>query len=129
MLKKDREEYKRKLQFISEHAKRIDYDWFHNGKILFVEDLQYDNVYYIGYFAMDRKGVFYVYEDIHNEYPTYCWNEKTDSIKLLSIQPKKYDKINSELGDNIDWLFKYISVNNLMWMTNKIYSELTHLSG
>lgn len=126
MLKKDREEYKRKLQFISDNAQDIDYDWFDkDGLIVWIDDYQKKKMFYIGYLAMDRDGKFYVFQDESTVMPSLTfpdvWDYKNQKISISKIQTRTYDK----LPDVIDWFFKYVSLNSMLWRVNRIYQELS----
>src|SRR5687768_15502160 len=123
MLKKEREEYKRKLRFISENAHDIDYDWYDNkGLIVWIDDMQQKkNIYYVGYFVMDRDGIFNVFTEETLYKLSDSWDQEnckvTDSIHLRS---RTYRKLPD---DTVDWLFKHVSVNSMLWKINRIYQE------
>jgi hypothetical protein len=123
MLKKEREEYKRKLRFISKHAQDIDYDWFDkDGLIVWIDDIQKKkNVYYVGYFAMDRDGIFIVFEDEVSDVSS-VWDQ--ENCKVLD---SLYKKVFKEFPNDevIDWLFKNVSLNSMLWRVNRIYQELS----
>ena len=124
MLKKEREEYKRKLRFISEHAQDIDYDWFDSkGLIVWIDDMQQKkNIYYVGYFAMDRDGIFIVFGD-EVSHVSSIWDQENwkvlDSLNLVKKVFKEFP------NDEIDWLFKHVSLNSMLWRVNRIYQELS----
>lgn len=117
----DREEYKKKLKYISEHAKHIDYDWFDkNGKIIWVNDIQYSQGnwrYDEGFLAMDRSGKFCFIVNSGEGLDAPLW----DAREKMPPDCHRYHKFR---GWEIDWLFDHVSVNSLLWKVNRIYTQL-----
>lgn len=118
MNKKCRQEYKDKLRYISEHSRCVDYDWFDkDGLIIWIDNLQpKKKIYYVGYFAMDRDGKFYLLTDEGID----SWDQ--ENCRVITTQRREYDKLPDDV--HTDWLFKYVSTNAMLWKVNKIYDEL-----
>ena len=111
--------YIKKLQFISQNAKRIDHEWFNpEGLIVWVNDIQYTKKGYIqGYYAMNRKGKFcFVTKD-----------GKADTLPLWDSEdyqePPKKEFVDFD-PYCVKWLFTNVSVNSMLWRVNRIYDEL-----
>lgn len=123
MNKKCRQEYKDKLRYISEHSKCIDYDWFDkDGLIIWINDIQKKkNIYYVGYFAMDRDGKFHIWTDTD----PLSWDQENCRVKQ-NLPFREY-KSSPTMDSNIDWFFESVSVNAMLWKVNRIYDELKSL--
>ena len=126
MYKKEREEYKRKLQFISDNAHDIDYDWFDkDGLIIWIDDLQKKKMFYTGYFAMDKNGKFYIFQDESPILKGIFYPEVWDAANAMVSRSLARPKVYPEFPDNIDWFFKNVSTNSMLWRINRIYQELS----
>jgi len=72
---------------------------------------------------MDRDGIFIVFEDEVSDVSS-VWDQENckvlDSLNLVKKVFKEFpnDKV-------IDWLFKHVSVNSMLWRVNRIYQELS----
>src|ERR1044072_9880776 len=110
MNKKDIKEYKRKFDYIIENSKDIDYDWFKNGQLTWIEDEQkYDeNDFATGLLSSDMDGNIYVMQD------------RSDSA-VPAYVPQVFKKLPDDV---FEWYFKNVSVWSMLWVINRIHADL-----